>query len=251
LSAIEDAYGNDVSANIDSDGKLILTDNTAGNSQLEISLDCTNAHSLDFGTMEVTTEGRYAMAITASKDANNQLVLESDDYGSDISFTIDVNGTELGLTDGTHSGIDVAGTINGEVATGSGRTLTGDAPPEDETTSVEGLSVSVSLTAAQLASQGGGQGNVKITMGAAELFDRELYGITDPIDGYVSFKQDSLQNSIDSFKTQIQNMEAFLDRKMESLINRFVAMELALAKIDNPEPSKRRICSHVRKWKWY
>jgi len=361
LSAIEDAYGNNVSANIDSDGKLILTDNTAGASRLEISVTCNNegGGSLDFGTMEVTTEGRYAMAVTASKDSNNQLVLESDDYGSDISFTvkqyatisgkeeitgdvvntqasdsanitgttkfdnitdytagtddeIKINGvkhdgtvidevvfavhdgtnykdidamlTEIGtalggtatvvdgkikLTDdttgaslmtltltanivngsgaldfgtvsastgiinGSDSGVDVAGTINGEAATGSGRTLTGDEPAEGETTSVEGLSVMVTLTPDQLTSQGENQGNVKITMGVAEKFDRKLYDITDSVDGYVSFKQDSLQDSIDSFKTRIENMEAFLDRKMESLINRFVAMELALSKIQN------------------
>jgi hypothetical protein len=40
-----------------------------------------------------------------------------------------------------------------------------------------------------LASQGEDQGNVKITMGAAEKFDRELYGITDSYDGYIAFKQ--------------------------------------------------------------
>ncbi|MBW2646837.1 MAG: flagellar filament capping protein FliD, partial [Deltaproteobacteria bacterium] len=354
LSAIEDAYGNDVSANLDSDGKLIVTDDTAGNSQLEVSLDCTNAHSLTFGTMEVTTEGRYAMAITVSEDANDQLVLESDDYGSGISFTVkqyattsgaeeivgdvvnksggvditgatkfdaidgytpatdhtikingikhdgtvvdevafnvydgvafaykDVDallgeiGTALGgaatvvdgkikLTDsttgaslmtleltepagldfgtvsastgiinGSDSGVDVAGTINGEAATGSGQVLTGDAPQEGETTSAEGLSVRVTLTPDQLVSQGEAQGNVKITMGVAEKFDRKLYDITDSVDGYVSFKQDSLQDSINSFKTQIENMEAFLDRKTESLINRFVAMELALSRIQN------------------
>ena len=233
LSAIEDAYGNDVSANIDSAGKLILTDNTAGSSQLEISVT-TNKEgggSLDFGTMAVTTEGRYAMAVTASKDAGNQLVLESNDYGSSTSFTIDVSGVALGLTDGTHSGVDVAGTINGEAATGSGQVLTGDTPAVGGTTSVEGLSVSVTLTPAQLSSQGGTQGNVKITMGAGEKFDRELYGITDQYDGYISFKQDSLQNSIDSFGTQIENMEATLNRKMETMINRFVAMEMALSKI--------------------
>jgi len=355
LSAIENAYGNNVSANIDSDGKLIVTDNTAGGSQLEISLDSTNAHSLDFGTMEVTTEGRYAMAITASEDANDQLVLKSDDYGSSVSFTVkqyattsgaeeitgdvankegdgitdisgittfddidgyatatdhtikingmkhdgtvidevtfnvydgvsaykDVDallgeiGTALGgtatvvdgkikltdnstgdslmtltltepsgldfgtfsavtgITNGSDSGLDVAGTINGEAASGSGQVLTGDAPTEGETTSVEGLSVRVTLTPDQLVFQGEAQGNVKITMGVAEKFDRKLYDITDSVDGYVSFKQDSLQGSIDSFKTQIENMEAFLDRKTESLINRFVAMELALSGIQN------------------
>ncbi|MCK4466972.1 MAG: flagellar filament capping protein FliD, partial [Desulfobacterales bacterium] len=356
LSAIEDAYGNNVSANIDSDGKLIVTDNTAGNSQLEISVTCNKegGGNLTFGTMEVTTEGRYAMAITASKGAGNQLVLESDDYGSSVSFTVkqyatvsgkeeitgsvankeadgftdisgittfddidgyaaatdhtikingikhdgtiidevtfnvyealaykDVDallaeiGTALGgtatvvggkikLTDtttgaslmtltltepagldfgtfsaatgiinGSDAGVDVAGTINGEAATGSGQVLTGAAPAEGETTSVEGLSIKVTLTPDQLTSQGQDQGNVKITMGAAEKFDRELYGITDPYDGYVAFKQTSLQNSIDSFETQIEEMEARLNRKMEVMINRFVAMELSLAKIQN------------------
>ena len=358
LSAVEDAYGNNVSAKIDSNGKLIVTDNTAGDSQLEISVTANNegGGGLDFGTMGVTTEGRYAMAITASKDASNQLVLESDYYGSSVSFTvkqyttasgaeeitgdvvntqasdsanitgattfdnitgytanttdtIKINGvkhdgtaisevtfavynsgtsaykdidallTEIGtalggtasvvagkikLTDtttgaslmtltltepatlnfgvfsastgiinGSDSGVDVAGTINGEAATGSGRVLTGDAPATGKTTSVEGLSVKVTLTPDQLTSQGESQGNVKITMGVAEKFDRVLYDITDPIDGYVSFKQDSLQNSIDSFETQIEQMEARLDRKMEMMINKFVAMEVALSKIQN------------------
>lgn len=353
LSAIEDAYGNNVSANIDSNGKLIVTDNTAGDSQLEISVTANNegGGSLDFGTTEVTTEGRYAMAITASKDASNQLVLESDDYGSSVSFTVkqyatasgkeeivgdvvnqssgvditgatafnaidgytagtgdeikingvkhdgtaisevtfavydsgtssykdidallteietalggtatvdgkikltdDTTGASLmtltltepagldfgtvsastGIINGSDSGVDVAGTINGEAATGSGRVLTGDAPATGETTSVEGLSVKVTLTPDQLASQGESQGNVKITMGVAEKFDRALYDITDPIDGYVAFKQESLNNSIDDSETQIEQMEAFLDRRTETLINRFVAMELALSKI--------------------
>ena len=43
------------------------------------------------------------------------------------------------------------------------------------------------------------------------------------------FKQESLQNSIKSFDTQIEQMEARLNLKMETMINRFVAMETALA----------------------
>jgi flagellar hook-associated protein 2 len=235
LSAIENAYGSDVSANINADGKLIVTDNTAGGSKLEISVTCNKegGGSLDFGTMEVTTEGRYAMAVTASKDAGNQLVLKSDDYGSSTSFTIDVSGSELGLTDGTHSGVDVEGTINNEAATGSGQVLTGDEPAEGETTSVEGLSIKVTLTLAQLASQGEDQGNVKITMGAAEQFDRALYDITNEADGYFDYRLESMADRIDDFEDQIDEMEARLDRKMEMMINRFVAMELALSRLQN------------------
>jgi flagellar hook-associated protein 2 len=45
----------------------------------------------------------------------------------------------------------------------------------------------------------------------------------------VTFKQDSLQDNIDSFETKIEEMGARLDRKMESMINKFVAMETALS----------------------
>jgi flagellar hook-associated protein 2 len=98
---------------------------------------------------------------------------------------------------------------------------------------VEGLTIKVTLTAAQLASQGQDQGNVKITMGVAELFDRALYDITNVSDGYLDYKIESLADRIDDFETQIGGMEVRLDRKMETMINRFVAMELALAKIQN------------------
>ena len=114
----------------------------------------------------------------------------------------------------------MAGTINGETATGSGQTLTGAAGNAN----TAGLSVKYTGAA-----NGVDAGTVKLTLGVAELFDRALFGITDPIDGYVGFKQESLQNSIKSFDTQIEQMEARLNLKMETMINRFVAMETALA----------------------
>ena len=183
-------------------GKIIIEDTTSGASQISLTLTYedvggSEAGNLDLGTFDQSTE----------------------------------RDLDLGLVNGTRSGLDVAGIINNEAAAGSGQVLTGSAPAEGETTSVEGLSIKVTLTPDQLTSQGQDQGNVKITMGAAEKFDRQLYGITDPYDGYVAFKLDSLQNSIDSFETQIENMEARLDSKMEMMINRFVAMELALSKI--------------------
>ena len=67
----------------------------------------------------------------------------------------------------------------------------------------------------------------------AELFERALFNITDSIDGYVAFKQDSLQDRINSVDDQIEQMEARLDKKMEMMINKFVAMELALSRMQN------------------
>ena len=121
-------------------------------------------------------------------------------------------------------GQDMAGTINGESATGSGQTLTGD----DGNANTDGLSVKYNGTSNNIDA-----GTIKLTFGAAEMFSRTLFDITDSVDGYVAFKQDSLQNSIDDFGTRIDEMEARLDKKTEMMINKFVAMEIALSKIQS------------------
>ena len=371
LSMIEDSFSSNVTASIDTSGRIVITDEFGGTSQIAISSISHTGEGEFFGTVDVTTgagdssqEGRYAMAITATDDGNN-LVLRSDDYGStnftisqdkaddnydyivyadtsnttdssngavyisgqaggsngtawdDISgtsisngetisisgkdhlgtnisstdYTIDVtndtvddllttirsafggdtkadvfiregriyledkttgsslmeltltyNGSgtlslgtfggdntterdlDLGLINGSVTGLDVAGTINGESATGSGQVLAGD----DDNTNTDGLSIRYTGT-----SDAVDAGTIKLTLGVAELFDRTLFNITDSIDGYVAFKQDSLQDSIEGFDTRIEQMEARLDRKMEMMINRFVAMELALSKIQS------------------
>jgi flagellar hook-associated protein 2 len=229
LSAIESAYGRNVTASIDPSGRISISDKKEGDSQLAISLDFTQAHDLDFGTVTVAQQGRYAMNITAANDMGDRVVLTHDFFGSGRSFTVSEN-TDAGLWANSHSaptmvddGLDVAGTINGEAATGAGQILTGN---EGEA-NVQGLSLK--YTGASI----GDIGNVKLTLGTGELFSRVLFGITDPYEGYVSFKQDSLQNTVDQFETRIQETEDRLDRKMEMMVNRFVAMEKALSMIQS------------------
>jgi len=145
LSFIEDSYSNEVSATIDSTGQLVLTDDTAGDSQLSITI--TEPGSLDFGTISTTggVEGRYAMEITASASGNN-LVITHNSYGSNYGFSITEANDYSGITDGAYTGVDVAGTINGEAATGSGQLLTGNTPGDGETTSIEDLTIRVTST---------------------------------------------------------------------------------------------------------
>ena len=224
MTAIETAYGGAVNAGIQ-DGRIVLTDGTA-NSTLGLQIFEPSGKGVDFGTLAGGATGRYSVNVTASKDASNHLVLTHDDYGGSATFSISQSGADLGLGAVT-AGVNVAGTINGEAATGSGQFLTGSAPATGVTTSVEGLTVKYTGTTT------GTQGTVKITMGVAELFERKLFSITDPYAGYVGFKQESLQNNIDSFETQIEQMEARLNRKMEMMINRFVAMETALARMQS------------------
>lgn len=166
------------------------------------------------------------MDITATDDGSGHLVLTHDKYGSEYSFTISEDAATPGnklWTGGdqtVNNGVDVAGTINGEAATGSGQILKGN---EGES-NIEGLAIKYTGTA-----EGLDVGKIKLTLGTTALFDRVLFSITDSYEGYVAFKQNSLRNSIDSFETRIEEMEARLDLKMENMINRFVAMESALS----------------------
>jgi flagellar hook-associated protein 2 len=169
------------------------------------------------------------MAITASNDGSDHLQLTNDSYGSGYSFIVEED-TDSGLWTNSmtspvtvNNGLDLQGTINGEAATGSGQKLTGDDGEEN----IDGLAIKYT------GSTTGAVGNVKLTVGAAERFDRALFNITDPYEGYVAFKQDSLNERIDDFDDQIERMEARLDRKMEMIINKFVAMETALSTIQS------------------
>jgi len=234
LSEIESSLGN-VSVTIDENGRLMVVDDLDGASNLSLSLDYTQTSNQVniFGSVLATNpgghEGRYSMSITASNDGENHLSLANDNYGSSYSFTIEEN-TDSGLWTGSmttpvivNNGQDVAGTINGRAATGSGQNLTGDDGEEN----IAGLVIKYTGSAL------GEIGNIKLTLGIAELFDRTLFSITDTYEGYVGFKQSSLSDRIKNIDDNIDNMQARLDRKMEAMINRFVMMESALSKIQN------------------
>jgi flagellar hook-associated protein 2 len=94
LSAIEAAYSSNVTATIDTSGRISLIDKYSGYSQLSLAITGLAGRGLDFGAIDVTAgagdgsqEGRYAMQVTADDDGSGHLVIGNDDYGS-TSFTI-------------------------------------------------------------------------------------------------------------------------------------------------------------------
>ena len=225
LESIENIFDDEVSASLDTDGRLVITDNQTGDSQLSFSIDTATAGitGVDFGTVSTTTQGRYAINITASK-TGNKLVLTHNTYGTGNIIVASESGSALGLTGASPVlGVNVAGTINGVSATGSGQTLTLSSSGNN----ADGLSItytgSTTVTDADFV----------LTLGVAELLNRQLGFITDTSDGYVAFKQDSLSTSIDDYTDQIEDMEAQLDLKMERYIDQFVKMEVTLGKLQN------------------
>jgi flagellar hook-associated protein 2 len=224
LTAVEDAFEEDVTVTLSAAGKLVVTDKMTGDSLLEFTMDTSSVSGLDFGTIAASQEGRNAIAITASKTGDNHLLLTHNDYGTGHPIVVsETGGTELGLNGASQVyGVNVAGTINGATATGGGQSLTLNA----EGNGADGLSILYTGTSATSAT-------FNMTLGIADLLERQLSIITDSDDGYVGFKQTSLQDRIDAFETQISQMEALLERKQEALINRFVRMETALSKLQN------------------
>lgn len=233
LTAIQEAYGDTVVANIDLQGRITISDRTSGTSSLSLTITGPEGRNLDFGAIDVDPDGedgsrngRYAIPVIASASSDGKyLTLTQANYGSASSFTVtQANDLVLGSDkDGTYQGVDVAGTINGEAATGRGQTLTGDQGQPN----VDGLAVSYTGTGT------GEIGSVTLTLGVAETLYRALFSITDSFEGYLSYKQDSLQATIDRLETQIDEMEERLDQRMQSLVAKFVAMEKALGVLQN------------------
>ncbi len=222
LSAIESAYNNEVYATIDTNGAIVVTDRETGTSQLAFSIDSiTNGGSLTFGTTSVTTTGRYKLEIQATKNSSNQLVLTHSSYGSNYGFTISQTANNLGITDQSYAGVDVAGTINGEATTGNGQTLTG----KNGEANIDGLVIEYTGTAT------GDIGAVTITFGVMEQFERTLFNITDDFEGYVNYKMDSLSDNISRIEREIAQFETNLLQKQQRLISRFLAMETTIAKL--------------------
>lgn len=233
LEAIEDMFEDEVTAALDSNGKLVITDTQAGDSNLSFSIDTTALDALNFGTVDVdptgadgSQEGRYAVTITASEGTGgdaNKLILTHNTYGTGhIIVVSQVSALDpLGLDDATQVyGTNVAGTIKGVTATGSGQTLSLDSDGNN----ANGLSINYTGSGATTTT-------FTLTLGIADLLERQLGFITDASDGYVTYKQTSLEDSIDSFETQIEQMEASLNRKMDVMISQFVAMEQVIGRL--------------------
>jgi flagellar hook-associated protein 2 len=232
LSAIEDAYGTGYDASIDSQGRITIKDTTNGDSSLTLSIP--TIKNLNFGTIDVdptgadgSHEGRYSFGITAENDGG-ELKVSNNAYGNS-SFTISVSGGNLGITNGTYTGVNVGGQIRQAgssswmTMTGSGQALTGGNGQD-----VEGLVVAYAGTAL-------GTFDFTFTTGVGEKMDRALFTMTDAYGGYVADKQESLKNQMDNIDLKIANLEKRVSMKEEAMVNKFVAMETMLSKLQSQQ----------------
>jgi len=162
---------------------------------------------------------------TSSKYGSSSVVRFESVSSGGIYDTI---GVTLGLS---ARGTDVAGTINGELATGRGRYLTGN----DGNEYTDGLQLLVTITPEQLELQGEFQGYVKVSKGVGTRVIEFVNDTTDVQTGAITYQKEALSRQEDSLQEQIDMIEERIERKRERLIKQFVALESIIAQFQAQE----------------
>jgi flagellar hook-associated protein 2 len=190
-----------IATRTDKDGKntgnfLTLSRSAAGPTQ---AISVVSTISNGGGTPAKNTSGIGTVAVT-----------ESSSSGENGAGT-GVAGSGLGAST---EGVDVAGTINGEEATGKGQILTGKSG--NQTT--DGLVVRIA------APTPGAYGTVRFSKGISSILTDYLDTITRPTTGSVKSAQDAIQSELSNIDKDIASMNTQLTTKQERLRIQFATM---------------------------
>lgn len=209
----------------------IAIDLTAGMTQAEV-LTAINARSKD------TNLKAYATGADGT-GTGNFLTFLSTGYGSKVGVNVvsslsSASGVTSGVGNvtatqtnaageggaGTGSaGLNVAGSINGEAATGDGQILVGNAGNQK----TDGLKIRITSTIT------GDLGSIRVFPGVAFSAKRTLDLATDLAVGPLWTEQTSLDQQIKDLDSNIVDKQAAIDRQEQALRTKFAAMENALS----------------------
>jgi flagellar hook-associated protein 2 len=170
------------------------------------------------------------------------LGLVATENGGEVSITQSAWGSAQGLTvaytaGGTlgnvpiaagsyTNGTDVAGTINGEAASGSGQVLISKTG-----TKTVGLSVRYSGNTT------GAAGDVTVNLGTGALLERLVQSYTDVNTGTLDTRSLSLTDRIGTLNSRADRIMAQLDVRKTSLLKQYAAMEQSLGNLQSQSQS--------------
>jgi len=167
---------------------------------------------------KINSDSKLKSYLSASVDSNGLLNVQSKNYGSDSSFSIDAS-TDVAQAHSTvnesySKGLDVAGTIGGKAATGRGQVLT----------SADGLAVSYAGSAL------GNIGTVKVTKGAGARLSDKLSSLVSDMTASFGQATKSTQVQIDNLGTQMTNLKNSLNNKEAYLKQKYNNMDQMVGK---------------------
>ena len=227
---------------------LILSD-TNNNIQLRVDGRLSDVLSLSARTYNSTADlvnelqtridqdekiGNMGVTVEWVDLGNDQgyLKMNSSSYGgsSKVELYSSVSNSafaDLNLTEGSlTAGLDVAGTINGQAATGQGQVL-----EADDNTDAEGLKLQIAMSAVDLVT--GSEGKITITKGVASVLRDKLESITKSGDGIIDAKTGALQKQVENIDAQIKSLDERLAIRRNSLMLEFAQMEMTLSQLQS------------------
>lgn len=217
--------GTNIAASLGQDETLTITYNGT-----DYTVNLTSGMDEDAVVNAINTKFGSSVPVTARVNSGN-LQIYSEDYGSSqtVKVVSDVaeggGGTGIGTTQLSDTGQDVAGTIGGNAASGSGRLLTSTAGDS------KGLMVSISASSLNDAINGDDKGTVNFTRGVAEKIRQSMYEISFPYTGLLAKNIESYENQLDNIADKIKSINLTLASEQEILISQFTKANEALAQM--------------------
>jgi len=207
---------------------MTVTDTRLGKSvSISLTNGMTSAQIVSALDAAITTGG---LGLTVA-DVGGQVQLAQVGYGSGAGITVaytagGAQGGEPVAAGSYANGLDIAGTIGGLAATGSGQVLLGDSG-----TDVAGISVR--YTGAAL----GPAGDATVDLGTGAELERLVTSFVQSNTGFVSLRDLSLAQNILRQEERAETIEARLEVRRASLLAQFARMESALAQFQNQSRS--------------
>ena len=148
-------------------------------------------------------------------DTGSGVQIATNEYGHAASFDVDWDGS--GYV--THAGVDVQGTINGVVATGTGQQLM--VPFGDNTLSGLALKITNGGT--------GDLGNFTYTPGLAQRAQTSISNATDLISGYITSSENDFKSRIKFINDQVASMELHVTAYETLLRQQYATLESTIS----------------------
>lgn len=189
----------------------------------------TNAGSASDLVSQINNDSRLRDFVSASLDEDGKLKVESRRFGAGGAFTLTSDQAAAANNSGVGTGglsvtagLDVAGTIDGKAATGTGQFLMGSTGSD-----IEGLQVMISGDAT------GNVGSITFTQGIANQMTDAMFSYTDSVNGLLTAMDKSIQTQLEDMDDRIAKINASLTLKEAALRKRFAIMEESMSKFQS------------------
>lgn len=217
-----DANNDTFSINVDGTSSSTITLDTGSYTPAELAAELQLKINADSSLSDAGKK------VTVTVDGSDQLVITSNAFGSSSVVNIEAVDTNtaanlgLSVTNGT-DGVDVAGTINGQAATGSGQFLTAAEGDDSE-------SIRIKVTGGAL----GDRGTVSYIEGVGERLVDLINGFLGS-NGTITAKNERLNSQLDNLSEERLKLLERVETLEARLVRQFTAADIIIAQLNSTQ----------------